>query len=177
MTIDPAKLKGTSISRYSWDYEKNTLAEHWFMMARAYQEASCHLFAEMIERRLGDSYHHAKVAASLLEHGVELFLKAGIAQAGKDVPNHHRLAELYGQFKNLYPGKKFQFVAAIDEMLTPPPHTPHNEFARYPTDQSGKPWLGNTHIDLVIWYDQASKFLKDSQTLEPLMKERYPAKT
>ncbi len=35
MTIEPDKLKGMSISRYSWDYKKNTLAEHWLMMGSA----------------------------------------------------------------------------------------------------------------------------------------------
>ncbi len=177
MPIDREKLKGLSMSRFSWDYENCTQAEHWLLMARAYQKSSLHLFAEMIEKKLDDSFHYAKVAASLLEHAVELFLKGGIAQARKEVPTHHRLQELYRQFNNLYPGKKFQFSASIEDMLTPSERTPANEFARYPTDQSGKPWAGNSHIDLVIWFDQAFKFLDDFKRLEPLLKERYPTKS
>jgi hypothetical protein len=175
MSIDSEKLKGLYMPRFSWDYEHCTLAEHWFLMAFAYQESSHHLFSEMLEKRLDDSFHHAKVAASLLEHAVELFLKGGIAQAGKDVPTHHRLDQLYAQFRNLYPGKKFEFGASIEQMLTPPAHTPPNVFARYPTDQSGQPWAGYTDIDLVTWFDQACKFLDDFKRMKPLIKERYTA--
>jgi hypothetical protein len=175
MAIDREKIEGQSMPRLSWNYESCTLPDHWFLTALAYQESSHHLFSEMIEQRLHDSFHHAKVAASLLEHAVELFLKAGIAQAGKDVPTHHQLDQLHAQFKNLYHGKKFAFTASIEEMLNPPQTTPTNVFARYPTDQSGQPWAGNTHIDLAIWFSQACKFLDDFKRLEPLMKERYPA--
>jgi hypothetical protein len=88
---------------------------------------------------------------------------------------HHRLDQLYAQFKKLYPGKKFGFTASIEQMLTPPAHMPANEFARYPTDQSGKPWAGNADIDLVTWFDQACRFLDDFKRLEPLMKQRCAA--
>jgi hypothetical protein len=175
MAIDREKLAGLYMPRFSWDYEHCTLAEHWFLMARAYQESSHHLFSEMLEKRLDDSFHHAKVAASLLEHAVELFVKGGIAQAGKDVPSHHQLDQLYAQFKNLYQGKKFAFMAAIEQMLMPRPHMPANQFARYPTDQAGNPWAGHSDIDLVTWFNQACKFLDDFKRLEPLIKERYPA--
>jgi HEPN domain-containing protein len=172
--IDREQLAGLYLPRFSWDYDGCSDSDRWLQMAFAYQECSCHLFAGMIEHKLKGTYHHAKVAASLFEHAVELFLKGGIALAGKVVPNHHFLDQLYGQFKNLYPGKKFQFVGSIAEMVAPSALTPHNEFARYPSDQSGKPWQGHPHFDLATWFDQASRFLEDFRRLEPLMKTRYP---
>lgn len=172
--VDREKLKNVRMPRFSWDYEGCSVADHWFLMARGFQECCCHLFAEMIEEKIESRFHHAKAAVSLFEHAVELFLKAGISQADKKVPVHHRLDQLYGQFKNLYPGNDFEFTGTNADMVRPSLRAPHNEFARYPTDWSGKPWAGHSHIDLVIFFEEASKFLDDFNRLWPLMKNRYP---
>src|SRR5205814_1517508 len=129
---------------------------------------------EMIEERTSSSFHHLKVAASLFIHAVELFLKGGIAQAGKSVPAIHFLDQLYGQVTKLYPGKAFQFTGSIVDLARRSSQAPHNEFPRYPTNQSGRPWEGHSHFDLVTWFEQASRFLNDFKRLEPLMKERHP---
>jgi HEPN domain-containing protein len=167
------KLEGLSMPRFSWDYEDCSEADHWFLTARAYLESSCHLLSSMVEGRANDTFHHMKVAASLLIHSVELFLKGGISQAGKKVPALHHLDQLHGQFSKLYPGKNFEFSAALAQLVQPSRRAPHNEFPRYPTDQSGLPWQGCSHFDLVVWFEQATKFLNDFKRLEPLMKKRY----
>ncbi len=120
MAIDAEKLKGKYMPRFSWDYEHRTLAEHWFLMALAYQESSHHLFSEMIERKLADSFHHAKVAASLLEHAVELFLKAGIAQAGKEIPTPTVSTSFTPNSRTCIPARSLNSARFIEQMLTPP---------------------------------------------------------
>ncbi|MBI3409332.1 MAG: hypothetical protein HY040_13390 [Planctomycetes bacterium] len=173
MTVEIDSLKGLSMPRFSWDYEDCSEAEHWFLTACAYQECACHVLSEMIEKRLSSSFHHAKVAAYLFLHAVELFLKGGIANAGKTVPSIHPLDKLYGQFRKLYSGKAFEFTGSIDDIAQPSSKTPHNEFPRYPTNHSGQPWEGNCHFDLVKWFDEASRFLEDIKRLEPLIKHKY----
>ncbi len=173
MAMDLVKLRGLYMPRLSWKYEKCAKADLWFLMAQAFQECSYHLLEEMIEGRMGSSFFHAKAVVSLFERSVEHFLKGGMAQAGKEVPTHHFLDELYKQFKNLYPGKKFEFTGSITEMVQRSNQTPFNEFANYPTDQSGNPWEGSCFIDIVTWFEQASKFVEDFKRLKPLMKERY----
>ena len=173
MAVDRKRPKELSIPRYSWTYEACSKAERWLLMAKAYQECSQHLFGEMNESRLPDTFHHAVVAAYLFEHAVELFLKGGIAWAGKEPPPRHCLEQLYNQFRNLYPGEEYEFSFSIADMVAPSPRTPYNQFTRYPADRSGKPWEGYTHIDLVIWYEQASKFLDDIDRLRFLIMERH----
>ena len=170
---DINKINEYSLNRFSWDYEDCIDAQLWFLMAAAYQEVCEALLKYMIETETINSFHHALVADSLMEHAVELFMKAGIAQSGKTVQTHHRLQELYNQFRKLYPGKKFDFTCSIDEFVAPSTRTPENQFARYPIDKAGKRWGGNTHIDLTIYYKEASKLLDDFKRLEPLMIEKY----
>lgn len=170
MPDDVDELDGLRMPRFSWDYEDLSEADHWFLMARAYLDSGKHLFAQMISKTVESSFHHAKVAAFLFEHAVELFLKAAIVQAGRRAPATHRLGQLYKEFKNLYQGQAYSFEGNIDDFAAPDPSTPHGQFSRYPTDPSGKPWPGHRHIDLVIWYKQICAFSEDFQRLEPLIK-------
>ena len=175
MTDNSEKVNdNVRMSRYSWDYEGLGEAVHWFLMAKAYLDCSIHLFSEMMDKKLKSSFHHAKVATMLFEHSIELFLKAGIVQAGQEVGKSHNLQELYNQFRKLYPGKKHQFEGDIVSAVRQISITPYNVYTRYPTDNFGQLWPGNTHIDLVIWYKQLCLFVKDFERLEPLLKERYP---
>ena len=173
MTVDPETLTDIRMPRYSWDYEDLTEAEHWFRMAHANLGASRHLLSEMIEERFEGKFHQAKVAVALFDHSVELFLKAAILQAAQTAGKTHGLQELYNRFRKLYPGKKFEFEGDINSAVRETPITPHNQYARYPTDVSGQPWLGHTHIDIVIWYREVCRFTADFRRLEPLLKTRY----
>ena len=173
MVTDPESLKDLRMPRYSWDYEDLSAADHWFRMAKANLQCCIHLLSEMIDAKLDSSFHHAKVVVALFDHAVELFLKAGVVHAGQTCSNTHELQELYNRFRNLYPGKQFEFESEITSVVRPGPTTPHNQYARYPTDISGRPWQGHTHIDLVLWCMQLRRFDEDFRRLEPLMKQRY----
>ena len=96
--------------------------------------AALYLFGEMTDKRFLQTYHYAKAAFSLFEHAVVLFLKSGISQAGQTVPAHHDLSKLHAQFKNLYPGNRFEFAGQIDGFVQASTPTPHNQFLRYPAD-------------------------------------------
>jgi hypothetical protein len=176
MPIDREKLKTLMIPLDSSFYEDCSAGDHWFLMARAFQESCLHLFAEMIDGKINRSFHHAKAAVCLFEQAVELFFKAGIVQAGKKVPTAgHPFDKLYKQFKNLYPGTQFEFTGSVEIFVRPSERFPHNQFARYPTDRSGTPWeaQGHSFIDLARFFEQASLFLEDFNRLWPLMKTRY----
>jgi len=127
----------------------------------------------MIGDSIDGTFHHCKVVVSLFEHSVEIFLKGAIVQAKKEVQTHHRVDEIYKQFINLYPGKKFEFRGRIDEFVKPMPQAPVDQYARYPVTRDGQAWSGNTHIDIAIYYQEASKFKDDYARLKPLIKERY----
>ena len=166
-------VKNLRMPLFSWDYEDLGEADHWFLMARAYFDCSYYLLGEMLKERYDRNYHRALVAVSLFNHSIELFLKAGVIQAGKKTTSSHNLEQLYNQYKKLYPGKKFEYEAEISSIVAPHKNTPYNEFARYPTDHAGKPWPGYNHVDVAVWYDRFGAFQKDFDRLEPLMKERY----
>lgn len=177
MTLDIEEIGNQRIPRFSWDYEDCSEADHWFLMAKANQECCVYLLEEMIAEKVNDTFHHAKVSVSIMEHAMELFIKGSISQSKKDIPMHHHLDQLFAQYKNLYPGERFKFTCAVDELVQSSPQTPHNQYARYPTDLSNRPWRGNTHIDLAIWYVEAFKLLDDFRRLEPLIKAKYPNKS
>jgi len=173
MRIDPEDIKDTRMPRYSWDYEDSSDSDHWFLLADAYLDICHFTLSSMIEENIDGTFHHCKVVVSLFEHSVELFLKGAIVQAKKQVQTHHRIDEIYKQFIKLYPGKKFEFNGKIDEFVKPMPQAPVNEYARYPVMKDGQAWIGNTHIDIIIYYIEASKFKDDYTRLKPLIKERY----
>ena len=173
MRADAGKLKDIRMPRFSWDYEDFPKAEHWFLMADAYMDICQFVLSEMTKEQLDSSFHHAKVAVSLFEHAIELFLKASICQAGAKVPAHHKMDKLYRKYIALFPGNDFAFQGKIQDFVKPSAMAPHNLYARYPGEKNGKPWQGHTHIDISIWYREADKFLSDFKRLKPLIKEQY----
>jgi HEPN domain-containing protein len=168
-----AELSDLRMSRFSWDFDHLAFSDHWFLHANAYLCCSRHLLTEMIDGALNSSFHHAKVAVALFEHALELFLKAAIAQSGQKFPSTHRLNQLLGRYRVLYPGKQFEFTGKVDQFVSQSAQTPHNQYARYPADSNGNPWPGNTHIDLAIWHNEIEPFVQDFERLKPLIKIAY----
>jgi len=175
MSDDINDIKKLRMPVFSWDYEDLSEADRWFFMARAYFDCSYYLFAQMVQECFDRNYHRALVAVFLFEHSVELFLEAAVIQAGRTNVPSHDLEKLYRQYCRLYPGKKYQFQGEIASIVTFKSNTPHNEFARYPVHNSGRPWPGYSHVDVAIWFVRLDDFGKDFDRLEPLMKERYPS--
>ena len=158
---------------FSWDLEDLTAPQKHFHLAKAYLDSCIHVFEGIIGDALPATFSHAQSAAFLFGHGLELFLKGGIAQAGRHVPTHHNIQQIYREFSNLYPGKKFQFEGRIEEAVTQDPNRPHGEFTRYPIDKSGSVWMGHFDFVLELWLEQMQAFRKDFERLTPLIEERY----
>ena len=143
-------------------------------MAKAYLDCGVNVFSDISNDSLTKSYYHASVGAFLFEHSIELFLKAAIVQAGKQVQSHHEIERHYKHYKNLYPGKKYDFNGRIEDIATKDEERPKSEFHRYPTDNSGMLWQVNTHFNIDIWADQLTAFVEDFDRLESAIKDKYP---
>jgi hypothetical protein len=154
-----------------WRYAALTKPEHFFRLAQAFLDSANYLYLAMVERRRPANYLQCKAAWTLAEHAVELFLKGGIVQAGRAVPTNHNTDQLYNQFRNLYPGKKFEFDAPVADIVRPSDQTPNNEFSRYPTDRSGELWSSNSHFEPCAELRITVELLQDFERMEPLMKQ------
>ncbi len=156
----------------SWDLEDLSIQQKYFHLAKAYLDSSITLFGMMITDSQLATFSHAQAAAHLFEQGLELFLKGALRQAGRNPGNTHDLAGLHRQFRNLYPGKRYEFTGRINEAVQEHPNQPHMEWTRYPIDQNGKAWRGNSFFNLDLWKDQTEAFRKDFDRLIPLIEAR-----
>jgi len=111
------------------------------------------------------------VAAAAFDHGLELFLKASLVQAGERPAPTHSMAALLARFRSLYPGNAYSFSGKVDEAVRDIPAQPVGQFLRYPVDRQGAPWPGHSHFDLDVWLGQARQLRDDYRRLEPLLKE------
>ena len=161
---------------FSWDLEPLSRSERFLHLSEAYLESSLHLFEALENGSLRRTFSHALVADFLFEHSVELFLKGAVFRARGQITPTHKLDDLYNEFRNLYPGKKFHFLAKIQDIVTPDPDRPYSQFARYPVDSEGKPWGGgNVHFHLGLWLEQLRQFREDYERLRPLLESKYPS--
>jgi HEPN domain-containing protein len=159
------------MSLYSWDYPDDHGPPGWFRRARAYIEASLHLFRAIEAGELPMTYHHAQSAAFLFAHSLETFLKGAVLSAGKPLKRGHSLGRLYGAYTKEFSGQEYAFTGAIEDLVKDDPWPP-NEFLRYPVDSNGHPWLGNSHFDLGIWTNQVERFEADYRRLESAILQR-----
>lgn len=155
-----------------WD-SKCSKPDHYFLMAKAFLDCSRHLFKEMKESKFDASYHRAKAAAFLLIHALELFFKGSIIQATAPLQTHHKLNDLYNQFKNLYPSKDFSFSSQVYDIIKQDHNLPASEYTRYPANKKEKLWLKSDYFDISLWSKQADLLADDFQRLEILIKKKY----
>lgn len=160
------------MSLFSWDYESEHPADDWFWTAQAYADSSVALFEALESGKVPRTFHHAKVAAAALEHGLELFLKGGLVLAGEKPARTHRLEGILERFSKLYPGDEYSFTARVSEAAASHLTQPPGQFLRYPVDTNGAPWLGNTHFNLELWLEQARLLRDDYARLRPRLKPR-----
>jgi len=156
------------MSLYSWDYPNDDGVPGWFRRARAYIDASRHLFGALEGGTLPRTYHHAQVAAFVFAQSIENFLKGAIVAAGSPFGRSHSLSRLYGVYKAAFPNPEYRFTGAIDDPARDDAWPP-NEFLRYPVDNDGQPWFGQSHFDLSVWTEQVRRFDHDYRRLEPLL--------
>lgn len=153
----------------SWQLDNLSLPGRFFHLAQAYLECSHYLFESLIDKSMRATFSHVQVAGFLFEHSLELFLKGAITQAGSKRTNTHDLNQLYNEFKNLYPSKKFQFKGKIEEICEKDKQRPYSEFQKYPVDKSGNLWVPSFY-DLHLWKSQLAFFKGDYERLIPVIK-------
>lgn len=157
---------------YSWDFQSTCPADGYFRLAHAFADSAVALFVGMTAGGTPSTYHHAKVAAALLDHGLELFLKGALVLAGQRPPRTHKMSQILCLYRRLYPDEECAFTGSIDDAVRDSIMQPAGEFLRYPENRSGVPWSGNTHFDLSIWLDEATRFRDDYRRLELLLRAR-----
>jgi len=157
----------------SWDINEKQLSERYFILAQSYIECSIIIFESILRKSLDETYSNGHSGALLFGHSLELFLKGSIIHSKGKVDNTHSLEKLYNEFKNIFPGKKFEFNGEIDTFIKQDKQLPYNEFLRYPIDKDGNVWIGNYFYDFDIWTDQLRIFKNDYKRLLPLIKNRY----
>lgn len=171
---DLEKLDEFRLPRHSWNYEHLPAADHWFLLAHAYADSSIVLFERMIRDEIDDSFHHAKVAAALLEHAAELFLKAALVLYKQPIPKSHALDQLLVAARKVVPSTVLQFAGEIDDLVRQQPEALANQYLRYPSDAKGEPWAGHTNLELTLWYKQSKLLRDDFARLEKALKAATP---
>ena len=160
---------------FAWDYFGLPESDHWFLLAKAFLDCTRHLFKGMKEEKFDRNYHRAKASAFLLIQALELFFKGSVVHAKASLQTHHKLNDLFNQFKNLYPSKDFSFCARVDDIIQQENTLLASEYTRYPADRKGKLWLKSDHFDIPTWSDEADLLADDFQRLEKLIKKKYPS--
>lgn len=161
-----------SVLLFSWDYSPDCTVDEYFKLAHAFAESSVLLFEGMSAGRAPATFHHAKAAATLFEHGLELFLKAALGLVGHPIPRTHKMEQMLGTYRKRYPDKAYAFTGTIDDAVRDSAARPAGQFLRYPEDRNGVPWPGHVHFDLGIWLGETRRFRDDYRRLEPLLRER-----
>lgn len=136
----------------NWElYEKST-PEKFFAFSDAYLDSAKRLCKVLIRSTKKANYERGAVVLYLSYHSVELFLKGLILLKYPNEKLHHNVEEYYKRYKNLYPGKKFNFDLPFktnytglepEEIKRVKKTIPSQEQTnRYPIDKNGNEWNG-----------------------------------
>jgi hypothetical protein len=161
---------------FAWMHFELLPPDRWFVEAQAFIDTAEMLFQSMTGDRFERSWPRAKVAAFVFGHSIELFFKACIGQARREIPHHHRLHDLYTIYKELYPGPDFRFDSLVEDFIDASKSRPFFLFLKYPEDETDitKRMDADVSIDVAEWQSQASQFREDIERIWPKAKQRYP---
>lgn len=150
--------------------------ERWFAEALDYFACAAHLFAAMTDGSLPQKWPRAKAAGFLYAHGVELFLKAGIAQAEARLPKTHNLKTLKGRFDSLYLDTGVVLPDDIDAFIRENEKFPFATFLKYPEiiADLGKTWRADIYINVSEWAARTARVLEQVQTVWGVVMEKHP---
>jgi len=157
---------------FSLDHHGLTRAERWFAGAVAYVQTAAFLFESMDMDTLTRDYFNARTAAYNFSQGVELFLKGAIASAGTHVDRTHGLEQLYRTYRNRFAAKVFAFTPEMEGFVTEDPSKPNVQFLRYPENDVGEEWDGNTHFDVTLWRYETERFAEQLSSLIDNVKQK-----
>jgi hypothetical protein len=150
--------------------------ERWYEESLAYIDSSFELFGRMTRGEFVPNWPRAKAAAFLFGHGLELFFKAAIAQAGGQIAKLHDLKELHSRYRERFPENEFLFQSDVAGFITENEPLPFYEFLKYPEriSEIGKKWNAGIYFDLDRWYNATGHTRDDLTRLWPLILARHP---
>jgi hypothetical protein len=160
---------------FAWDLFSVLPPERWFA-ERDYLSCALHLFEGMVNGTFTKSWPRAKAAGFLYAHGLELFLKAAIAQAQLKVPRTHDLKKLLARFDSVYSGPAFSLETDIAGFIRENEKLPFANFLKYPEviADVGKTWDGSVYIDVREWAAHAARACSRVVLLWEHILEKYP---
>lgn len=123
----------------SRDSDKWSPVDQLFRHAQAYLDCSQHAFGAIAVYSIPNSFEHARAAAYLFEHALELFFKGAIMSDKGELVTGHSLHKLYKDFRTQY-GDRFKFISDIEAFTEWDPPWAHAEYSRYPFDVKGQKW-------------------------------------
>lgn len=153
-------------------------ASNFLWLGSSYAEAASVLCEALISEDFTRQYMSTRVILYLCRHATELYLKGAIsAKTGNHPPRTHRLDMLHKAYCDLYPDNDYRFdvpfhneAMILDEGLLPGTlsdfRSSHDQRYRYPTDNSGKPFVERAAFDVQAYASEIARFY---QTLNMLV--------
>src|SRR5262245_47014646 len=150
--------------------------ERWHAESLAYLDSSAELLEQMNSGSFEPTWPRAKAATFLFGHGLELFFKAAIAQAGEKFLRGHDLAELYAIYQECLPGAEFAFRSNIDVFVKQNEPIPFYDFLKYPerVEQINQTWRADLCIDIADWQQKVLLTAEEARRIWSVVLERFP---
>jgi hypothetical protein len=159
----------------AYTQESRSVSERFIYLGYANLESGARLFEGIVgDPMYAEDWNRCCAAASLAEHGVELFLKGAIWQGAGDPGNTHELDQLFARFANLSPGNKFKFESRFRDLVSKVDDEPYTEYFRYPINTKRHLLHMAKYFDPPLWRDQMVAILEDLHRIEPAIYERHP---
>lgn len=150
--------------------------ERWEAESLAYLDASAELFEKMGNGEFMPTWPRAKAAAFLFSHGLELFFKACIAQAGEVFLWGHDLKRLHSAYQQRFPDADFVLRSGVAVFIEQNAPIPFYEFLKYPEriEEINKAWPAAIYIDVREWQKNVSLTAAEIRRVWPLVLVRFP---
>jgi len=130
----------------------------------------------MTSGRLQPTWPSAKAGAFLFSHGLELFFKAAIAQAGEKFLWGHSLDRFQSIYRSRFPDPEFVLCSNIADFIKQNAPIPFYDFLKYPerVEEINKSWPAALMIDVRDWHGKVSLTASEVRRVWPLIIQRYP---
>jgi hypothetical protein len=148
----------------------------WFEESRAYIDSSLRLFRDMANGTVQTTWPKARAAAFLFGHGLELFFKTAVAQAGCKFPWGHDLDILLARYREVLPQPDFAFTSGVEGFIASHRPLPYYKFLKYPERiaEIGKTWDAGMYVEIADWELRISLVQADLFRLWELIMQHYP---
>ena len=150
--------------------------DRWYAEALAYLDSSAELFGRMVTGQFDATWPRAKAGAFLFSHGLELFLKASLAQAGEKFLWGHDLERLQTLYEQRMPGSDFVLKSNVSLFVRQNAPIPFYDFLKYPerVEKINKSWPAAICVDVSEWHRNTSLTAVEARRVWPLIQLHYP---